>query len=84
MWYRIMNHCIGAHTSDVLAYTMFLLYRMNTSGVMRGVTQLVVPKIDLNGLLKSRGLQQDTRKVSAGVNELVLSTDEKHIDLRED
>ena len=79
-----MNHCIGTHTSDVLAYTMFLLYRINTSGVMRGVTQLVVPKIDRNGLLKSRGLQQDTRKVSAGVNELVLSTDQKHIDLRDD
>ena len=75
-----MNHCIGTHISDVLAYTMFLLYRMNTSGVMRGVTQRVVPKIDLNGLL----LQQDTRKVSAGVNELVLSTDVKHIDLLED
>ena len=75
-----MNHCIGTHISDVLAYTMFFLYHMNTSGVMRGVTQRVVPKIDLNGLL----LQQDTRKVSAGVNELVLSTDVKHIDLLED
>ena len=79
-----MNHCIGTHTSNVLAYTMFLLYRMNTSRVMRVVTQLVVQKIDQNGLLKSRGLQQGTRKVSAGVNELVFSTDEIHIDLRED
>ena len=79
-----MNHCIGTHISDVLAYTMFFLYHMNTSGVMRGVTQRVVPKIDLNSLLKSWGLQQDTRKVSAGVNELVLSTDVKHIDLLED